>query len=146
MVENVTAIPNRMARLMVSLLALIAIGLAVLIVILLTGGDEDTRVTTGETTSVTGDVPPITGTPVDDSKPGDGSITVSPAGPSAQMTPEEVASEVERLWPTSSSASLWGVEAVEGWSCLAETDGDLVSGSVATSGRSHRTWRVSIRF
>lgn len=66
-----------------------------------------------------------------DDKPGDGSTPGSTPEPE-RMTLQEVSAEVDRLWPSSSSAALWGADMVEGWSCRADTEGDLSSGSVVT--------------
>jgi hypothetical protein len=48
------------------------------------------------------------------------------------MTLEELEREVDRLWPGSISAQVWGVDSVQGWSCTPNSDEALVGGSVAT--------------
>ncbi|MDH3294710.1 MAG: SH3 domain-containing protein [Acidimicrobiia bacterium] len=134
MEHEVPPVSRRLVRLIVVLLGLIVVGIAALLVVLLTGN--------GETDVVTEDTSPVTGTILEDLDPAGPSIPddVDPGGGSApgatpvpaRMTLERVAAEVDRLWPGSISAQRWGVDAVEGWTCVPNTDGALVSGSVAT--------------
>ena len=127
---------RRSERLIVVLLAMIAVGIAALIVVLLARNGETELSTQTDLTATevtTEDTSPASGAVVEGLDPGSGSTPeVTPAP--LMMTRQEVADEVDRLWPDSNSALLWGVDHVAGWTCLSDSEGGLQGGSVATCG------------
>jgi hypothetical protein len=132
--DDMASISQRSVRLIVVLLGVIAMGLAAVIVVLLTR-DGGTEVATQDTSPATGTIieevdPAGPSVPANADPGGDSVPDPTPVPPS--MSLEQLANEVGRLWPSSISAQLWGADFVDGWDCVADTDGALVGGSVAT--------------